>query len=313
MSRPVLRPTLLILLGAALLFVLAACISPTPAASPAQVEAASEAAAAAVAEGGGEVVADVAAAAFPLALTAWNLDSFGSAEAGSPLVPNTRASLLFFLDRYAGYDGCNWFLGVYNTTPAGGIRMFTPSSTRELCAPAERSDQAATYRLALVNVTNFEREGDQLRAFTVDNQQLLSFTAAEVVPAVGSEWELKFTWFADREQWAPVALGSRSTILFGEGGEASGSGGCSTFTAPYSGQLQSDMVEASVDGPSELPAISVGPLTIEAATCTEPNGIMEQESEFFTGLEAAAYYLRVGGVLIIVDENEAPLLLLSRD
>jgi heat shock protein HslJ len=163
----------------------------------------------------------------------------------------------------------------------------------------------------LVNVTAYEMDGEQLAESTVEDQRLLTFNPAAVLPMPGTEWELKFFWAADYEEWAPVVIGSLSTVTFGTEGEASGSGGCNAYTVTYAGDLQLEKVLEATATYAELPALSFGPVTSPLEACTEPEGIMEQERAFFAQLGNVAYYFKLGGMLLLLDGEGTPLLMFA--
>jgi heat shock protein HslJ len=261
------------------------------------------------AEAMAEAAVDEFVAAYPLASTAWDLDYFGPAEEPLPMLPNTRATVIYFWERYTGYDGCNWFLGVYSATDDGELRMQTPARTRNVCAPEELYEQSALYGSSLLNVTEYSLEGEQLIANTVEDQRLLTHNAASPVPMPGTVWGLAFWWRADSKQWSPVLPTSITTITFGEGGEASGSGGCSDYTIGYEGDLQIEKVMEATDTYAELPTLTFEPVAAELESCTEPEGIMDQEQAYFTALGSVAYYFKLGGMLMMLDADGTPLLM----
>ena len=272
---------------------------PEPTPSPAEVEATTEAAV--------EEFVD----SYALAATAWDLAYFGGPEDELAMLPDTRASVIYFWDRYAGFDGCNWFLGVYTADADGELRMMTPSRTNDICAPEELYEQAATYVSMLENVTAYLLEEDQLLANTVEDQRMLTFDSATVLPMVGTDWDLKFSWLADQEQWSPIVPLSVTTIQFGEGGEATGSGGCNEFTVPYEGDLQIEKVMEATSTYAELPTLTFGPITSQMAECSDPEYIMDQEQNFFATLGSVAYYFKLGGMVIMMDSEGSPLMVLS--
>jgi heat shock protein HslJ len=273
---------------------------PTATASPAEAEATAEA------------IADDVVAAYPIAATAWELEFFGPPEERLPMLPDTRATVVYFWDRYAGFDGCNWFLGVYGADTEGVLRMQTPSRTPNYCTtPAGIDQQAATYGSSLLNTTEYEFEGEQLLGYTVDDQLLLTFSPALPVPILDAVWELKLWWQTDREAWAPVIPTTASTLVFAADGEASGSGGCNDYTVSYEGDLQFEKVMEATDTYAELPTITFGSVMTQQATCAEPEGIMEQEAGFFNTLGSVGYYFKLGGALLLLDAEGMPLLMLA--
>ncbi len=284
------------------LFVAAACrmAEPEPTPSPAEAVATSEAA------------VEEFIAAYPLAVTAWELAFFGPPDEPLPMLPDTRATVGYFWDRYAGFDGCNWFLGVYSADTEGSLRMMTPAQTPNICdTPPGLYEQSATYTSFMLNVTEYVIEGEQFIANTVDDQRLLTYDPAKPVPMLGPLWELKFWWQADRENWAPVVPTVATTISFVEGGEASGSGGCNNYTVTYEGDLQIEKVMEATDTYAELPTLTFGPVAAQMAECAEPEGIMDQEQGFFTSLSSVAYYFKMGGMMMMVDAEGMPVLMFA--
>jgi hypothetical protein len=155
------RSMSLAMVVAILLALAAACgpAEPVPTLAPAEVESTSEAA------------VDEFVAAYPLAATAWDLDYFGPPEEPEPLLPDTRATVLYFWDRYAGFDGCNWLLGTYTAAAAGELRMQTPSRTLNICAPPELYDQSLQ---RLVPERHRIPAGGDAARRTVNDQRLLT-------------------------------------------------------------------------------------------------------------------------------------------
>jgi heat shock protein HslJ len=187
--------------------------------------------------------------------------------------------------------------------------MMTPARTAEICAPEGLYEQSATFVSMLLNVTEYAMEGEQLLENTVEDQRLLTFNPATPVPMPGTQWDLKFWWMAEREQWYPVIQTSLTSIMFGEGGEASGSGGCNDYTVGYEGDLQIEKVMEATDTYAELPTLTFGPVASQMTACEDPEGIMDQEQAFFVSLEAGAYYFKLGGLMMLLDADGEPLLI----
>jgi heat shock protein HslJ len=296
------RFVVLALVSVLVTYVVAGCrmIEPEPTPSPVEAVATSQA------------VVEEIVSAYPLASTAWELQFIGDPEERLPLLPNTRATVVYFWDRYTGFDGCGWFLGVYGADAEGVLRMNTPAKTPHYCAePPGLETQASTYMSALLNVTEYEIAEEQLATYTVDDQRMLTFDPEKPVPILGPRWELKFWWHTEDERWLPVAPAVTSSITFAEGVEASGSGGCNEYSVSYEGDLQIEMVMASTPENSELPALTFGQIEAASAECSEPDGIMEQEAGFFALLEEVAYYFKMGGITMMMDANHEPLLIFA--
>ena len=117
MTKQTWRSMWLIFVVAVLLALAAGCGMSEPEPTPGPVEAGATAVGA----------VEELVAAYPLAATAWDLDYFGPPEQPLPILPDTRATVIYFWERYAGFDGCNWFLGVYEATAEGELRNMTPA------------------------------------------------------------------------------------------------------------------------------------------------------------------------------------------
>lgn len=300
MTRKHSRSLLLLTFLALALVALAACggADPTPTPSAAEVAATVE------------VAADEVADAAQLKVSAWDLEYFGPAEQPYPMLPDTRATIAYFLDRYAGFDGCNWFLGVYETDGDGTLRNYTPSETINTCAQ-ELNDQSALFATSLLNVTNFAIADGKLIESTVEDQRLLTFNPAEVIPVPGTTWQLKFWWSEGAEEIAPAVPESNTFIVFGEDGTATGNGGCNDFSVAYTGDLQFVVAMQSGDTEAELPALTFGDVTYNPTTCDSPENIMQQEQGFLAQLGEVAYYFRLGGMLLLLDAEQAPIMMMG--
>ena len=85
-------------------------------------------------------------------------------------------------------------------------------------------------------------------------------------------------------------IGTEITAIFDEAGTLSGSAGCNGYSASY-----------TADGEK----ITVGPAASTRKFCAEPEGIMDQESQYLMALENAAVYTIDGRSLEIRDANGA--------
>jgi heat shock protein HslJ len=100
-------------------------------------------------------------------------------------------------------------------------------------------------------------------------------TAAAVgADIAGTAWVL--TAYADGGgSLSPVINGTVITASFGEDGQISGSAGCNRYGGSFV---------------AEGDSITFGPLVTTLRACSDPAGVMEQETAFLTALESAASY-----------------------
>lgn len=99
-------------------------------------------------------------------------------------------------------------------------------------------------------------------------------------------------WMLESIGETPVIFGSRVTLTFEDGGQATGLGGCNSYGAGY-----------RIEGDS----IAFEDVTSTLMAC-EPAEIMEQEAEFFAALGAASSFELAGDRLIILyDDGQGAL------
>lgn len=274
---------LLFLMLLAALMTLSACVS-----EPATPEEQAAAAATQVMEEVTEISNIV-----QLAATAWELEMIGSEGASLPLVEGATPTLNFFVSRYAGFAGCNYYLAAYDID-GDSISMFGPSATRLLCeTPEGVMEQEATFIGILQNALAYQVEGDRLTLFTTDEQQLGTLVRAEDLPLEGTTWSLKF--YVEEGDPVPVINGSTITATFADG-QISGSAGCNNYNGA-----------AAVDDGT----IAIEQVASTRMACAEPEGVEEQEAAFLALLEEAATIEVGGSSLILADAEGEPLMLFA--
>jgi heat shock protein HslJ/sporulation protein YlmC with PRC-barrel domain len=214
-----------------------------------------------------------------LAGTAWELESFGEPEDNLPVLPGTRLTLNFGVERYVGTGGCNWFLGVYTALADHSLRLQTPAQSRTGCEPVGIMEQEGTYMSSLLNIAEYQLEADRLLGYAVHNQRLLTFVRAEEIPFEATTWLLQF--YRSGTRWRSDLIGTEITALF-EGDQLSGSAGCNSYQAT---------VERDGD------RLTISNLTTTELTCAEPEGIMTQEEQFLEVLQTVSSLNQIGGVL----------------
>ncbi|NJN80970.1 MAG: META domain-containing protein [Caldilineaceae bacterium] len=223
--------------------------------------------------------------------TAWQAEYFGSPDDGVPVIPGTRLTVNYLVGRYAGSGGCNWFLGVY-AVEGPSLRMQTPAMTALACEPVGIVEQEGTFMSSLENVTDYRIEDGKLLAFTVEAQLLLTMVPADEVPVEGTPWHLRFA--VEDTFSVPPIPGTMITALF-EGDQMSGSAGCNDYSATV-----------AMD---ESGNFSVSDVKIGDTVCTDPEGIMDQETAFMTALESTRRYLKLAGALDLQGAGSEPLML----
>lgn len=130
-------------------------------------------------------------------------------------------------------------------------------------------------------------------ATTAVPAQTVAIPATPPATLTSTTWKLG--WFDDTKGvWSKVAEGSTITATFLNEGKVTGSGGCNGYSADY--QLGS------------TPRIWFRRPDVPDRVCQTPNGVMSQESAYFTDLEWAETYTITNGQLLIFDKANKKIL-----
>lgn len=232
------------------------------------------------------------AANLRLAGTAWDVAHFFGPDPQVAVLPDTRLSTIFMGDRYAGFAGCNWYLGVYYVDETA-LTFESPASTYVVCADEAVNQQESQFFSTMANTIAYAFEGEQLLAYTSEDQLLITYSPAESVPFEGTQWSLKF--IAADDDVAAVLPATAVTATFAEE-RITGSGGCSEYTANYTRDEQ---------------AMTISNIQVTQTQCSDPTGIMEQEAVFLQALANVVAFEQAGGMLMLFDASGAPTLLLG--
>ncbi len=207
--------------------------------------------------------------------TAWQLVSLGGAD----VMEGTTITLRFDDEgQVSGSAGCNSYGGTYGVAE-GELSVGMLFSTLMACMEPGVMEQERAYLAALETAERYELTADQLVITYADGEQLVF---APLLTLVGTRWQLITLGEND-------ALGE-VTLLFGEDGRVTGTGGCNTFRTTY--RVEGD-------------ALSFGPVLSTRMACSDEAG-SQQEIDYFAALEAATAYELTADQLIISGEG-APL------
>ena len=123
-------------------------------------------------------------------------------------------------------------------------------------------------------------------------------TTAAANPLVTTHWKLG--WFDDTKgMWSKVAEGSTITMKFSGDGKLRGFSGCSDYITDY--QF------------TESPKIWIKRPAVSEKICQTPNGVMSQESAYFTDLEWSETYQVKDGQLLLFDKKGRKILQFDPD
>lgn len=208
----------------------------------------------------------------PLGGTSWVLESLN----GAPPIPDTPVTLNFDADGLYGTDGCNQYRGSYQVN-GDRITINDSIASTMMACPEPIMQQATAYYEALKLAVNFKIADQQLTLLNSKGEVVATF-AAQNRALSGTTWTV--TGYNNGKQAVVSVLsGSTLTIIFGEDGRLSGSAGCNTYMTSYEVSDQS---------------LRIGQIASTRMLCNEPEGVMEQETQFLEALGTAATY-RIDG------------------
>ena len=127
---------------------------------------------------------------------------------------------------------------------------------------------------------------------TADASVTVKPATAPSLPLRNTNWTLTY-YYDGVGALVAVLPGTSVTALFGDNNSVTGSGGCNTYSAAYQVGEQT---------------LTVGTLSLTNAVCSQPAGIMPQESAYTSILRTAATYRIVGDTLEV--KNGAGVIIL---
>ena len=193
----------------------------------------------------------------------WQLTSATGLTIPDGVVP----SAAFTGGNVFGTAGCNTYRASY-TLDGDSLEIGEPAGTLIACPPPVDEFERA-YLDALGQVASWELDGEELVLSDADGNELLRY---EVASIVGS-WTVTGVNTGDAVV-SPI-VGTELTAVFADDGSLTGSAGCNNYTTSYTADAGDIQIE---------PAASTKKL------CSEPEGIMEQETAYLAALEAARPY-----------------------
>ncbi len=231
----------------------------------------------AAAGGGAAAPAAGSAANNPLAGTSWTLATLG----GEAPLADTETTLNFGEDgRVSGSDGCNRFSTSY-TVDGDSITIAPSGASTMMACPEPVMNQAQAFAAALGAAATYAVDDSSLTLQDSAGTAVATFDAVSTDLA-GTAWTVN-SYNNGKQAVVGVFADTTLTILFGESGQISGSGGCNN----YSGGYKSDGAGS----------IEIGPLVSTMMACADPEGIMDQETQFLAALQAATVYRLDGSTL----------------
>ncbi len=223
-------------------------------------------------DAGEEVLTFVSVEPVPLEGTPWELTTLNNGEnAMVSALPDTYVTANFNDGEINGSAGCNNYFGSYEATE-DTISIGPLASTMMLC-PDPINEQERLFLAALESAATYQIIVNRLELISEDGALAAMFHAAEPVELSGTSWNVT-GYNNGRGGVTSVIIGTELDVNFDEE-SVSGLAGCNNYNGGY-----------EVDGEN----ISFGPLATTRKFCSDPEGTMEQETEFLAALEGATRF-----------------------
>jgi heat shock protein HslJ len=235
-------------------------------------------------------VATETKAAVALVGSQWQLESIFGGAAAIPVVPGTQPTLGFQIERFIGFGGCDYFMGVYITKEDSAVDIQQPAVTTGGCLNELKAmDQQGTYMAALRSTVRYEEQDGKLVLYTTGDQSVLTFAPLEGVPFEQVTWDLSFSYDTKIAVWTPVLPGITATF---DGQQLRGNAGCNDYSAAYT---------------LDNSRLKIGAIAVTKKTCLMPEGVMEQEQAYLAMLQTANGLQKYPRSILLAADGE-PLL-----
>jgi heat shock protein HslJ len=212
--------------------------------------------------------------------TIWALESYQNADGETvDALPDSGAGADFENGEVSGTSGCNRFFGSYEVD--GDSISIGPLGSTLMACPGPLMDQEIGFMTSFQSAATYEISGDTLTMSNADGEVVVTFVESEPLSLTGINWIANGV-NNGRGGVQSIIIGNEITAVFSEDGSLSGSAGCNNYSGTY-----------EVDGEN----ISIGPLVTTRMACEEPEGTMEQESEYLAALETVSTWSIDGDVL----------------
>jgi len=162
------------------------------------------------------------------------------------------------------------------------------ASTMMAC-PEPQTDVEQAFMAVLATTMAYKIEDDQLDLLDAGGRKIATFKAWQPMALQGVTWRATVY---NNGRGAAVSLidGSEITATFGADGLLSGSAGCNHYRAAYVTEGSSITIQAPV---------------ATRKACSNPDGVMRQESEYLKALTTAATYAIQGRQLELRTAEDA--------
>lgn len=210
--------------------------------------------------------------------TLWRLTHYISNGELEAVLADSEATLQLEAGRIYGSGSCNRYFGSYSLSD-NGLSIQPGGTTQMACLP-EIMAQEQAFLGVLPQVNGFALEGNELRLQNPQGETILVLREFTSPPLTNTQWHLQFYNNGRGALVSPIA-GTSITATFSEAGRVAGEAGCNNYFASY--ELN--------DG------ITIGRASSTRKYCSQPEGVMEQESRYLKALESSVSFSLSGNQL----------------
>ena len=212
--------------------------------------------------------------------TLWALESYQNADGETvDAMLNSGARAEFENGEVSGTSGCNQFFGTYEVD--GNSISIGPLASTLMACPPPLMDQEFGFMTSFQSAATYEISSDTLTMSNANGDVVVTFLESEPLSLTGINWIANGV-NNGRGGVQSIVIGNEITAVFSEDGALSGSAGCNNYSGTY-----------EVDGEN----MSIGPLAVTEKFCEQPEGTMDQESEYLAALDTVGTWSIDGDVL----------------
>ncbi len=221
----------------------------------------------------------------------WNLKSvMKNGKTKNPVLGTTINAVFLKDGNLNGNAGCNNYIGTYKIT-GNKITIGQVGSTLMFCSePKGVMEQETLYTSMLTKVSTFSVTESSLSLADSTGKNKLNFEKY-TPPTLSGSWVLDS--IGANNTVSSVIKGSNITALFSSDGNLTGSAGCNHYNANF--QTKDDN-------------LTISPVISTRMYCSEPKGVMEQETTYLSNLEKVKRYTIAKNTLELMNKDGKALL-----
>ncbi|MEN8255971.1 MAG: META domain-containing protein [Verrucomicrobiota bacterium] len=210
-------------------------------------------------------------------------------DGGWELKARAGIHIAFQGGKLSGHAGVNRYFGNYELD--GAALAIGPAGSTQMAGPQEAMEQEQRFLKDLGRIAKYRIVGKELRLIDGEGQVALVFVPRKQLALSAVQWRATGV-NNGKGGVVSVLAGTEITAKFEASGMLSGNGGCNNYSGSY-----------ELDGEK----LRIGALGQTRKMCARPEGIMEQEANYFRALGYVANYRIDGKTLELRSEKGALL------